>query len=82
MTMLMDSPDYIDPKLEDILLTDLSEDDLKLGIANRFEIGYLTEATSPPVFPVSGILFGNNLRAIVPLVVKLKLVKLVLLIRI
>ena len=56
----------IPPNEYDVLITDITEGDmLKIG-----EI--LGLVCDPPVFPIKGIMYGQNVRVFVPLVVKVR----------
>ena len=52
--------DYIDPVIEDLLLTVLNNKDLKEDIARELEVTYLDEAKEEPSLPVDGIIWGIN----------------------
>ena len=62
---------YIDPKTEDILLSDVKEADLKESVAEALRVVFLS--TPPPTetltWPVKGILFGLNMKPFASLVV-------------
>ncbi len=63
-----DPPGYIKPSLQDMLLTDITADELLL-IANLLEVEYLSPATTfPGSFPVSGRIHGTHKRLMVNLV--------------
>jgi len=62
-----DPPGYIKPSLQDMLLTDISADEL-LKIAEILEVDYLGPgAEFPGSFPTSGSIYGNNKRLMVSL---------------
>ena len=61
----------ISPSEYDVLITDISEGDMhKIGEVLR--VLHLSTASADPVFPVDGIMYGQNLRIFVPLVVKVR----------
>jgi hypothetical protein len=62
-----DPPGYIKPSLQDILLTDITAEEL-LKIAERLGVDYLGPAAEfPSSFPVDGKIHGNNKRLMVSL---------------
>ncbi|KAI3650681.1 hypothetical protein MP228_004162 [Amoeboaphelidium protococcarum] len=62
-----DPPGYINPSLQDMLLTDITAEEL-LKIAERLGVDYLGPAAEFPCsFPKSGKLHGNNRRLMVSL---------------
>ena len=62
-----DPPGYIKPSLQDILLTDITAEEL-LKIAEILEVDYLGPAAEfPGSFPTSGCIYGNNKRLMVSL---------------
>jgi hypothetical protein len=62
-----DPPGYIKPSLQDILLTDITAEEL-LTIAKRLGVDYLGPAAEFPCsFPKSGKIHGNNKRLMVSL---------------
>ena len=62
-----DPPGYIKPSLQDMLLTDITAEEL-LTIAKRLEVDYLGPAAEFPCsFPKSGKIHGNNKRLMVSL---------------
>ena len=62
-----DPPGYIKPSLQDMLLTDITAEEL-LKIAERLEVDYLGPAAEfPSSFPISGKIHGNNKRLMVSL---------------
>lgn len=68
----MEDQEYIHPSEQDILLTDVKEEDLKTGIANALDVSFLEETTDLPSWPVEGILFGHNSRPFVCMYMKIK----------
>jgi hypothetical protein len=65
--LLMDAPGYIDPDLQDLLLTDITTKELQV-IAEVMEVEYLGQAVFPGTFPAMGIITGQNNRLMVSLV--------------
>lgn len=63
----MDSPGYIKPDLHDLLLTDITANELRV-IAAELEVDYLGQAVFPRKFPAMGRGRGYNHRLMVPLV--------------
>ena len=62
-----DPPGFIKPSLQDMLLTDITAEEL-LKIAERLEVDYLGPAAEfPSSFPISGKIHGNNKRLMVSL---------------
>jgi hypothetical protein len=62
-----DPPGYIKPSLQDMLLTDITAEEL-LVVAERLEVEYLSVAVNFPVsFPASGVLYGLNKRLMINL---------------
>ena len=62
-----DPPGYIKPSLQDLLLTDITAEEL-LTIAKRLGVDYLGPAPKFPVsFPVEGEIYGPNKRLMVNL---------------
>ena len=62
-----DPPGYIEPSLQDMLLTDITAEEL-LKIAERLGVDYLGPAAEFPCsFPKSGKIHGNNKRLMVSL---------------
>ncbi|KAI3644706.1 hypothetical protein MP228_010870 [Amoeboaphelidium protococcarum] len=62
-----DPPGYIKPSLQDMLLTDITAEEL-LSIAKRLGVDYLGPAAEfPCCFPTSGKIHGNNKRLMVSL---------------
>jgi hypothetical protein len=63
-----DPPGYIEPSLQDMLLTDITAEKL-LSIAEVLGVGYLSPAaTFPGSFPVDGEIYGPNNRLMINLV--------------
>ena len=63
-----DPPGYIKPSLQDMLLTDITAEQL-LVVAERLEVEYLSSAANfPGSFPASGVIYGLNKRLMVNLV--------------
>ena len=61
---------YIDPCMQDMLFTDITQEELS-NIANILGITYLSIATIfPGSFPVTGQIYGSNKRAMVNLICK------------
>ena len=63
---LMDSPGYIKPSLQDLLLTDIDSKELRI-IAAAIELEYLGPASFPGSFPVEGTIWAPNHRLMVNL---------------
>ena len=61
----------ISPSEYDVLITDISEGDIQ-KIGEILRVQHLSPASADPVFPVDGIIYGQNLRIFVPLVVKIR----------
>lgn len=72
MQDIHDPETFIDPKKEDILLSDVKEADLQTSIAQASEIDFLSVSSGAPSWPISGIIFGPNQRPFVNLVVARK----------
>jgi hypothetical protein len=68
----MEPRNYIDPFQYDVLLSDVTHSDLISEIAERLEVEYLKEATSPSSSVVRGVLYGSNYRPMVNLVISSK----------
>ena len=66
---ILDPPGYIKPALQDLLLTDITPEEL-LNIAETLGVKYLGSASFPGVFPVDGSFKGMNKRLMVNLVCK------------
>jgi hypothetical protein len=65
--LIHDPPGYIKPSLQDMLLTDITAEEL-LTIAKRLGVDYLGPAAEFPCsFPKSGKIHGNNKRLMVSL---------------
>jgi hypothetical protein len=63
-----DPPGYIKPSLQDMLLTDITAEEL-LSVAEVLGVGYLSStATFPGSFPVDGEIYGPNNRLMMNLV--------------
>ena len=65
----LETSDYIDPTIEDFLLTDLKDKDLKLDVARELNVTYLGETNEEPSLPVNGIIWGINRRPLLNLIV-------------
>ena len=68
-TCILDPPGYIKPSLQDLLLTDITAEEL-LNIAESLGVEYLGKAEFPGVFPVNGSVEGVNKRLMFNLVCK------------
>ena len=68
---IIDPPGYIQPELQDLLLTDLATSDLN-DIARTMEVDYLGPTSLPGTFPAIGCIWGRNRRLMVPLVCRLR----------
>jgi hypothetical protein len=66
---ILDPPGYIKPSLQDLLLTDITAEEL-LNIAESLGVEYLGKAEFPGTFPVNGSVEGMNKRLMVNLVCK------------
>jgi hypothetical protein len=66
---ILDPPGYIKPSLQDLLLTDITAEEL-LNIAESLGVEYLGIAEFPGTFPVNGRVKGMNKRLMVNLVCK------------
>ena len=66
-TSINESPGYVEPSLQDLLLLDVKHDTL-VEIGENMEIQYLGENNEKPLFPVTGLLFMPNVRLMVNLV--------------
>ena len=63
-----DPPGYINPSLQDFLLTDITANELLTIAADIIEVEYLGPAAEFPCsFPTSGIIHGNNKRLMISL---------------
>lgn len=67
-----DDSSFISPQLEDIMLTDVSEKDVRESIAQGLETTYLGVSTGEPSWPARGIVYGKNKRLFINLFVKLR----------
>jgi len=66
-SIIHDPPGYIQPSLQDLILTDIHADEL-LSIATRLGVDYVGPApTFPGSFPVEGLVSGPNKRLMVSL---------------
>lgn len=64
---------FIPPELEEIMLLDVKEENVREDIARELAVEYLGEAsTVEPLWAVSGVLWGSNHRLFVNLAVKYK----------
>lgn len=61
----MEDTHYVSPRQQDLLLTDVREEDLRLSIASELEVEFLSEPKGGPAWPLKGILFGHNYRPFV-----------------
>lgn len=73
---MMDVKQYVDPKAQDTLLTDISIEDLKKMYSDRGK-KYLQESSTSTVvksedFPVQGFMYGDNYRSMIFLPTKIK----------
>ncbi|KAJ3315794.1 hypothetical protein HDV04_000001 [Boothiomyces sp. JEL0838] len=66
---ILDPPGYIKPSLQDLLLTDITAEELQ-NIAENLGVKYLGPAEFPGSFPVNGSVEGANKRLMVNLVCK------------
>ena len=57
----------IAPSEYDVVITDISEGDIK-EIGEILSVAHLSPVIGKPMFPVDGIMFGQNLRIFVPLI--------------
>ena len=64
-----DPPGYIDPSLQDFLLTDITGENL-LNIAENLDVEYVGKAEFPGAFPVIGNIVGLNKKLMVNLACK------------
>ena len=64
---LHDPPGYIEPSHQDLLLTDITAENL-LEIAKSLDVKYLGAAEFPGQFPATGNLVGGNHRLMINLV--------------
>ena len=68
-TTPLEMSDYMGPTIEDFLLTDLKDKDLKEDVARELNVTYLGETNEEPSLPVSGIIWGINRRPLLNLIV-------------
>lgn len=68
----IDDPSFVDPNLEDILLTDVNEKIVESDIARELGVTNLETTRDKPEWPVDGIVFGPNSRLFVCLFVRRK----------
>ena len=61
----------IPPNEYDVHITDITEGDM-LKIGEILGVVNLSSVCDPPVFPIKGIMYGQNVRVFVPLVVKVR----------
>ena len=72
-SLIMDDPDYIDPSVQTLLLTDVTQKILNTRIAPELGVRYLSASKAENAsFPVTGIMFGLNRRLMVNLLVRRK----------
>lgn len=71
-TEILENTSFIPPQLEDIMLTDVSEKDVRESIAQQLGIIYLATEQKIPTWPVEGIVYGTNKRLFINLLVKWK----------
>ncbi|TPX34993.1 hypothetical protein SmJEL517_g02494 [Synchytrium microbalum] len=69
---IMDAIGFIDPALQDMMLSDITEEIIQADIARELGVNYLSLSTATPSWPVEGIVYGENLRAMINLVVQRK----------
>ena len=69
---IMEAIGFIDPALQDMMLSDITEEIIEADIARELGINYLSISTATPSWPVEGIVYGENLRAMINLVVQRK----------
>ena len=70
----MEDEQHVSPKEQDLLLSDVREQDLKQSIAHELGIPFMSEASGEALLPIEGILFGHNFRPFVCLHVRRKTV--------
>lgn len=63
----LESPGYINPEVQDLLLTDITAKDLRF-IATELEVDYVGPAAFPGTFSVVGNIKGQNCRLMISLV--------------
>lgn len=68
----MEDLQYVPPKEQDLLLSDVREQDLKQSIAHELGIPFMSESSGEALLPIEGILFGHNFRPFVCLHVRRK----------
>jgi len=74
----LEDPSYIDPQAQDLMLLDVSEQDVETTIAqnlsdiNSREVIYLSKVQTEPQPSCFGIVYGNNGRLFVDLLVRIK----------
>lgn len=68
----MEDTQYVPPEKQDILLTDVKEEDLRKSISVDLGVAFLSETDHSPTWPVQGILFGPNYRPFISLQVMFK----------
>jgi PAS domain-containing protein len=72
-TLLIDpsgESSWIDPELMDLMLTDIDEEQLRSGVAEKLGVQYLARASAAGMrFPVRGAVYGRLERVMVSLVV-------------
>lgn len=68
----MEDIQYVPPRQQDLLLTDVKEEDLKYSIATELGVEFLSQPIEEPKWPLDGILFGHNYRPFVCMQVKRK----------
>jgi hypothetical protein len=66
---ILDPPGYIKPSLQDLLLTDITAEELE-NIAKSFGVKYLGLGEFPGIFPINGSVEGVNRRLMINLVCK------------
>ena len=72
-SLIMDDLDYIAPSVQNLLLTDVTQEILNTRIAPELGVRYLSASEAENAsFPVTGIMFGLNRRLMVNLLVRRK----------
>lgn len=71
-SMPIDSPTYVVPDEQDLLLTDVTEAELFGSVGELLGVQYLSEAHATPSDMLKGIIFGQNKRLMVSLLCKRK----------
>ena len=61
----------IPPNKYDVLITDITDGEM-LKIGEILGVANLSPVCDPPLFPIDGIMYGQNVRIFVPLVVKVR----------